>query len=353
MSSHKNQGKGGEFARGFFTPFVLDRVMRRVLHVGPCDTPGGMATVMQTLAEFPPEGWQADLLASHAPGGLWAKWRAYRRARCELIRRCRSSTERPNLVHVHTASDWSWRRKARLVRVSQRYNIPVVVHIHSGGFSDWLGKPSSRRCRRVRSLLDHPGVNGVTLHKAWSDHLRDQLGDLLHVENPVVVVGKGVSIDRDSHHLLLMGRLDPVKGHDFAIKVGELLRMDFPDLQMTVTGLETSSHKWVHAKGWVEEEEKRELFEKASLLLIPSAYEGQPMVMLEALAHGLPVCVSDRLIGLPQHVGVARYGDLDHWVVTVKTIIRNPPSQTNLEDAVRPFSIVHLQPKWGEIYDAS
>ena len=53
MSSHKIQGKGGEFARGFFTPFVLDRVMRRVLHVGPCDTPGGMATVMQTLAEFP------------------------------------------------------------------------------------------------------------------------------------------------------------------------------------------------------------------------------------------------------------------------------------------------------------
>ena len=44
--------------------------MRKVLHVGPCDTPGGMATVMHTLAEFPPEGWEAELLASHAPGGL-------------------------------------------------------------------------------------------------------------------------------------------------------------------------------------------------------------------------------------------------------------------------------------------
>ena len=37
--------------------------MRKVLHVGPCDTPGGMATVMRTLAEFPPEGWEAELLA--------------------------------------------------------------------------------------------------------------------------------------------------------------------------------------------------------------------------------------------------------------------------------------------------
>lgn len=67
--------------RAFFTPQRLDGLMRKVLHVGPCNTPGGMATVMHTLAEFPPEGWEAELLPSHAPGGLWAKWRAYRRAR--------------------------------------------------------------------------------------------------------------------------------------------------------------------------------------------------------------------------------------------------------------------------------
>ncbi|MBL6748751.1 MAG: hypothetical protein ISP85_07200, partial [Candidatus Poseidonia sp.] len=80
--------------------------MPKVLHVGPCDTPGGMATVMHTLAEYPPEGWEAELLASHAPGGLWAKWRAYRRARKELIRRCQSPQDRPDIVHVHTAADW-------------------------------------------------------------------------------------------------------------------------------------------------------------------------------------------------------------------------------------------------------
>ena len=47
--------------------------MRKVLHVGPCDTPGGMATVMRTLADHSPEGWEAELLPSHAQGGLWAK----------------------------------------------------------------------------------------------------------------------------------------------------------------------------------------------------------------------------------------------------------------------------------------
>ncbi|MDE0858495.1 MAG: hypothetical protein OSA38_08020, partial [Candidatus Poseidoniaceae archaeon] len=59
--------------------------MPKVLHIGPCDSPGGMANVMHILAEHPPEGWQADLLASHVVGSPWAKWRAYRKARHTLI----------------------------------------------------------------------------------------------------------------------------------------------------------------------------------------------------------------------------------------------------------------------------
>ena len=36
--------------------------MRKVLHVGPCNTPGGMAKVIQILSQNPPEGWQAEVL---------------------------------------------------------------------------------------------------------------------------------------------------------------------------------------------------------------------------------------------------------------------------------------------------
>ena len=34
--------------------------MRRVLHVGPCNTPGGMAKVIEILSQNPPNGWVAD-----------------------------------------------------------------------------------------------------------------------------------------------------------------------------------------------------------------------------------------------------------------------------------------------------
>ena len=76
--------------------------MPKVLHIGPCESPGGMANVMRILAEHPPEGWDAELLSSHVEGSPWAKWRAYRRARATLAQMLRDDTRRPDIVHLHT-----------------------------------------------------------------------------------------------------------------------------------------------------------------------------------------------------------------------------------------------------------
>ena len=56
--------------------------MRTVLHVGPSESRGGMGAVIQLLATHPPDGWKADVLASHSDGGvidvLKAWWNAAR-----------------------------------------------------------------------------------------------------------------------------------------------------------------------------------------------------------------------------------------------------------------------------------
>ncbi len=156
--------------RPFLHPGGGGKTMRKVLHVGPCDTPGGMATVMHMLADHPPEGWEAELLASHAPGGLWAKWRAYRRARRELKRRCSDANLRPDVVHVHTAADWSWRRKARLIGCVPA-GTGVVIHIHSGKFDAWLGEPSSNNSASFRKTVQQSEATVVVLSRAWGRRL--------------------------------------------------------------------------------------------------------------------------------------------------------------------------------------
>ena len=55
--------------------------MRKVLHVGPCNTPGGMAKVIEILSENPPEGWAAETLNSHSHKGIYSKLVAWRKAK--------------------------------------------------------------------------------------------------------------------------------------------------------------------------------------------------------------------------------------------------------------------------------
>ncbi|MEL0332108.1 MAG: glycosyltransferase family 4 protein [Candidatus Poseidoniales archaeon] len=319
--------------------------MRKVLHVGPCDTPGGMATVMRTLAEFPPEGWEAELLASHAPGGLWAKWRAYRRARRELKRRCSDPALRPDVVHVHTAADWSWRRKARLIGCLSR-ETGVIVHVHSGKFDTWLGTPESRQCMSFRNTVQQSKSTVVVLSEAWKETFAPLLGETLAISNPIPLHMVPSTKPRERNHLLLLGRPDPTKGHDFAIKVAQALHQERPSLRLSVTGVEHAQDEVVDALGWVSEEEKLRLLQTASLLLLPSAFEGQPMVALEASACGLPIVASEHLTSLPDSASSAG-PKIEDWVSVVGKLLDNPPRPTPVDPHEH---LVNVQRQWGDCY---
>ena len=53
--------------------------MRRVLHVGPCNTPG-MSKVIEILSQNPPDGWVAETLQSHIVSNPIAKYFFHRSA---------------------------------------------------------------------------------------------------------------------------------------------------------------------------------------------------------------------------------------------------------------------------------
>ena len=326
--------------------------MRRVLHVGPCDSPGGMATVMRTLADHPPEGWEATLLSSHSDGSLWAKWRAYRKAHRELSRQCTNDSERPNVVHIHVAADWSWRRKVRLVNVAKQHGVSVVVHLHSGRFDAWLDAGGARRVETVRTTLTSAGIQPVVLSEVWRQRLESRIGPLIAIVNPLPPSSVHSAHARDEHHLLLLGRSDPVKGHAFAIEVAERLRQTHPSLRLTMTGWGEENRPWINSPGWVSNEQKASLLARASVLLVPSAYEGQPMVALEALSAGLPVCVSDRVVGLPDAVACAPHDDVEAWVSTLAALLERPESTGELADSVASHAVDEVQQKWAQVYDS-
>ena len=320
--------------------------MRRVLHVGPCDTPGGMATVMHTLAQFPPGGWEAELLPSHATGGWWTKWRAYRRARSELQRRCTDASLRPDVVHVHAASDWSLRRKLRLIRLVRRCGVPVVLHLHSGNLAAWMGSANSPRAQRHRATVARLGVTQVVLSDAWQRVLSPLVGPTEAVVNPVPPKYVPGQQARDAEHLLVLGRNDPVKGHAFAEQVGARLVEDRPNLRLTLTGKDRSTLPFVQALGWVSEATKLELLQSATVLLVPSSVEGQPLVVLEALACDLPVVVAQDLHSLPS--GVVRAGpSVEDWARAVEGVLSG---STTVEVDLEAHLVDRVAQQWGRLY---
>ena len=324
--------------------------MPKVLHIGPCETPGGMANVMRILAEYPPEGWQAELLSSHVVGSNWAKWRAYRKARRTLSTMLGDPKQRPDIVHLHTAADWSWWRKRRFAKMAHKAGVPNIVHIHSGQFDTWLGAPDSQRSRTLKMFLKATQSQTVVLGDGWKKVLEPYIGPVHAINNPVDTNIHPSPVEREPFHLLLLGRNDPIKGHEFAIKVCEKVREIHPQLKVTMTGISTSPHAWLSAKGWVSESEKLHLLQTATLLLVPSAFEGQPLVVLEALTCGLQVLVSDRIPLLSEGIIRAPFENVEIWVSKVIEMLDDPVEPSLLISQSELYSIQNISYEWGELY---
>ena len=76
------------------------------------------------------------------------------------------------------------------------------------------------------------------------------------------------------------------------------------------------------AHGWVTKEKKVKLLQESTLLLLPSAYEGQPMVALEALACGTPVLASNALHSLPDTIHQPKEETVESWADSIEQIRR-------------------------------
>lgn len=287
--------------------------MRRVLHVGPSEAQGGMATVISTLADNPPEGWTASICNTYSKSNLIKKLNKWREVR-KFVQHAKY-----DLLHIHCASGWSYRRKLSISRAAKS---PIVFHIHSGNFD-------------IKAKSDLENYQIVCLSENWSEKLKPLIGDSISVPNPVCPK-KSSGVQRENY-TLLMGRNDPVKGRDFAYSLG------LDDLR--VTGV-LNAPRGVTALGWVSEEEKWTLLEKAGCLIVPSEYEGQPMVILEALSVGCPVVASTNVPDLPDCVKTAEIGDVKAW----KEAIKNP-IKTGLENAIEDHKIDSVRERWGLIYD--
>jgi glycosyltransferase involved in cell wall biosynthesis len=114
--------------------------------------------------------------------------------------------------------------------------------------------------------------------------------------------------EEESDYMLFLGRIDiHHKGLDILLKAYTDFYRLFPGTRLVIAGdgrdrqrfsellqkLPADIRRNIELKGWVDGERKAGLFRKASLVVMPSRYEAQSIVSLEAMAYGKPVIASD------------------------------------------------------------
>lgn len=227
----------------------------------------------------------------------------------------------------------------------------VILHLHGGSFRRWYegrGRFMKAYVRRTLRAVAQVIVLGESLRSLF-DGLIDG-GRIAVVPNGVpwdrsVTVGTPTIPKHRSCRVLHLGTLNHLKGTLVLVSAVPLIAGLRPDVEFVLAGI------WSHAEdrrdaesfiarqgiggaiiftGPVSGAEKRALFESADLFVFPGLQEeGQPLVVLEAMAAGLPVLFTDRgclreTVRDGEHGLEVRAGDPQHLAERMLWLLDRP-----------------------------
>lgn len=207
------------------------------------------------------------------------------------------------VVHVHTASYFSFVRKSMVVLLAKLFRKRVILHVHGAEFILFYKKSGWFLQYFIRSVMKQCNCI-LALSYQWKKDLQSisPLSDVRVVYNPTILR----SLCSDSFlpdssspvKFLFMGRIGKRKGVYDILQALQYIRAQNFEIQLYGDGeLESVANliqqnqlqDRVKLCGWIDGVTKDSVFRQADVLLLPSYNEGLPISVLEALAYGLPV----------------------------------------------------------------
>lgn len=332
--------------------------------VGPIDT--RLAHLKVSCLE------ESDLLHGRRSPKTMLKGLWNRRAALGFARFVEGIDPAEAVVHVHQFQKCL---SGSVVREAKRMGFKVLYHCHdyflacpNGGYFNHVSqRPCHLRPLSMRCLLSNCDKRSVA-HKQWrylrsvieriagvadsvdriaavspqaaemiAAFLPDLVGRIDVLGNPVNVPAHPPDPNAQRRYALLVGRLEPEKG---VLDAAEACRHAQVPLVAVGDGPLASRlrARGVKVAGWVGVDEVSRWMSEASCLLFPSRYhEPQGLVVMEALAHGLPVIASD-ITGAAAYIenGCNGYllppGDVERWAMKVAEVHGDPDLRRRLAE---------------------
>lgn len=222
------------------------------------------------------------------------------------------------------------------------------IHVHHGYFGSWIAMTAARLMGVEFSMTLHG--SDLLLHGAYldtklaycafcltiSDYNRSYILRRYPDLDPrkVLVSRLGVDVckdahptnlperrDRDSFHIVTVGRLHAVKDHAFLVQACSELAEQGLVFECEIAGdgperkrleqliLSRGLNGRVRLLGQVRHEEINALYDRADLVVITSRSEGIPLVLMEAMARGKTV-LAPAITGIPELIAPGETGFL-------------------------------------------
>jgi glycosyltransferase involved in cell wall biosynthesis len=240
------------------------------------------------------------------PSYLIAFWMAARR----LAREC-------DLLHAH----WLPSGLVGLLALRSRPRVPLVVSAWGSDVAllEWRWARAALRpvLERAQAIIAVSASTRADLIRAGADPdhvkvVRSAASPLAKPSQPREEVRRRLALPEGAVVALYLGRLSPVKRPDLLVQAARLIPRKLPvhfvvagegdmraqlESALRAQGLEDR----FHFMGHVAHDDVGTLLAAADLLVLPSASEGLPVAVMEAMAFGLPI-VASAVGGVPEIV---------------------------------------------------
>jgi len=282
---------------------------------------------------------------------------------------------RPQIVHIHISSYFSFYRKFILFLEARIFRKKVVVHCHGSVFQRFH---DAHRINEffIRKLMDGADVI-LVLSQSWEKVIRSYSANpnvkLLY--NPVdpTIFKPRSERNKPYTNVLFMGRIGKRKGVYDLLEVIPRVISRYKDVKFILAGdgeverageivRDLGIEDYVEIPGWVKGKGKIAVFQDADVFILPSYNEGIPVSILEAMAAELPV-ISTTIGGIPDAVedGITGFliapGDLTAMADKILNLLENQSLRMemgarSLEKIRRTFSVERVISRLLTIYES-
>ncbi len=241
----------------------------------------------------------------------------------ELARALKENINKFDLVHIHGLYRFPHAVAAYYAR---KYNVPYLIRPH-GSLDPFLYSHKRHRIskRIYEFLIENKNLNSASaLHFTTSEEMK--LVEALKLRAPGIVIPNGLDADKydnlplygrfrnkhkigDEKIILHFGRINFKKGMDILVKAFAKASRTRDDVFLVIAGPDNEGYrsqleKWITDEkvaskviftGMLQGDDALEVLRDADIFALPSYTENFGIAVVEAMASGLPVVISDKV----------------------------------------------------------